>query len=120
MCADPPSAVSISGPTQVQEGEEAKYECTSASSSPQASIEWKAWSASGEALEFVTGEQDDTLDCPDDRILDETAEDDKQTVSQLTLLASKTHHLITVQCLVTNRAGDAEDSFSTTVTCKQL
>ena len=120
MCSDPPSAVSISGPHQVQEGEEAKYECTSASSSPQARIEWKAWSASGEALEFVTGEHHQTLACIDDGILDETAEDDKQTVSQLTLLASKTHHLITVQCLASNMAGSADHSISTIVTCKQL
>ena len=120
MCSDPPSAVSISGPHQVQEGKEAKYECTSASSSPQARIEWKAWSASGEALEFVTGEHHQTLACIDDGILDETAEDDKQTVSQLTLLASKTHHQITVQCLARNVVGSADHSISTTVTCKQL
>ena len=97
-----------------------KYECTMASSSPQAIIEWKAWSRSGEALDYFTGEQHVTLACIDDGILDETAEDDKQTVSQLTLLASKTHHLITVQCLASNRAGFDDHPISTIFKCRQL
>ena len=69
---------------------------------------------------FVTGKHHVILACIYDEILDETAEDDKQTVSQLTLLASKTHQLITVQCLASNMAGSADHSISTIVTCKQL
>jgi len=96
-----PHDVAVSGPHHVHHGEEAKYECISAFSSPTAKIDWKVWSASGEAVEFVT---------------DDTAEDDKQTVSRLTLLASKTQQDITVQCMASNIAGYADNSISTVVT----
>ena len=60
-----------------------------------------------------------TLAGTDDKISDENTEDDKQTVSQLTMLASMTHRLVTVQCTASNTAGSADHSLSTVVTCKQ-
>jgi len=95
-----PSDVSITGPDFVKAGEEAKYECTSSLSFPSAVMEWKVWSASGETVDYVT---------------DETAEDDKQTVSHLTI-TSVPPHPVTVQCTATNTAGSTDHSISTPVT----
>ena len=81
-------------------------------------IDWKVWSATGEAVEFVTGEYEDDIVGAYNVISDDTAEDDKQTVSRLTLLASKTQQEITVQCMASNIAGYADNSISTVVTCK--
>ena len=112
--------MSITGPDFVKAGEEAKYECTSSLSFPSAVMEWKVWSASGETVDYVTGDHHahDTLTSTDDKISDETAEDDKQTVSHLTI-KSVPHQPVTVQCTATNTAGSTDHSISTPVTCKQ-
>eukprot|EP00092_Neocalanus_flemingeri_P038639 GFUD01042069.1.p1 GENE.GFUD01042069.1~~GFUD01042069.1.p1 ORF type:complete len:990 (-),score=267.58 GFUD01042069.1:133-3102(-) len=98
----PPQHVVITGPEYVEAGEEAKYECSSSLSFPPAVMEWKAWSANGETVEYVT---------------DDTTEDDKQTVSHLAITRSSvSHHLITVECTAVSTAGSAEHSLSTQVT----
>jgi len=104
----PPSGVTINGPDYLEDGVEANYKCTSLHSFPPAVMEWKVVSARGDHVEYVTG--DDTLDVTDD-----TAEDDKQTVSHLTITGHVSRPDLTVHCTATNPAGSAVQSLSTPV-----
>ena len=54
---DPPTDVTVTGPLDIEEEEEVSYTCFSAPGNPLAEIEWEAWAANGEPIEFIAGKR---------------------------------------------------------------
>ena len=52
---DPPTDVTVTGPSTIEEEEEVSYTCFSAPGNPSAEIEWEVWAANGEPIEFIAG-----------------------------------------------------------------
>merc|ERR1719309_955701 len=95
----PPTDVTVTGPSTIEEEEEVSYICFSAPGNPSAEIEWEVWAANGEPIEFIA----------------ENVADDKQIVSHLTLTTTRSHKKINVLCISRNSAGTAEASIATDV-----
>ena len=52
---DPPTDITVTGPSNIEEEEEVSYTCFSAPGNPPAELEWEAWAANGESIEFTAG-----------------------------------------------------------------
>jgi len=97
----PPSTISVTGPDHVKDGHPGVYECQVGEGYPTPSIQWKVVTTSGNTLAFETEEEDD---------------DEKGSMSWLTVTGNKSLGDLTVECVATNIAGYAQSSISTIVT----
>ena len=108
----------MTGPDHVKDGHPGVYECQVGEGYPTPSIQWKVVTTSGNTLAFETGNNRNKIDENDDiDISEEEDDDEKGSMSWLTVTGNKSLGDLTVECVATNIAGYAQSSISTIVTC---
>ena len=92
-------------------------ECQVGEGYPTPSIKWRVVTTSGSTLAFETGNNRNRIDENDEiDISEEEDDDEKGSISWLTVSGNKSLGDLTAECVATNIAGYAQSYISTIVT----